>query len=67
MRNDRFIGIPVVSQLFAGINNTEDLPEKYIDELEAFFRNYIEQGGKQFKSLGRMSAGEAYELIQKGK
>jgi inorganic pyrophosphatase len=66
LRNDRFIGIPVVSQLFAEINSTEDLPKKIIDQLEAFFKNYNELSGKQFKSLGNMSPEEAYELIQKG-
>jgi inorganic pyrophosphatase len=66
LRNDRFIGIPVVSQLFADINSTDDLPKKIMDQLEAFFKNYNELSGKQFKSLGRMSSEEAYELIKKG-
>ena len=33
LRNDRFIGIPAVSALFAEINSTEDLPKKIIDQL----------------------------------
>ena len=66
LRNDRFIGIPVVSALFAEINSTEDLPKKIIDQLEAFFKNYNELSGKEFKSLGSMSPDEAYALIKKG-
>jgi inorganic pyrophosphatase len=65
-RNDRFIGVPVVSQLFADINSTEDFPKKIMEQLEAFFKNYNELSGKQFKSLGSMSPEEAYELIKKG-
>src|SRR3954467_1238105 len=33
VRNDRFIGIPAVSQLFAEINSTEELPNAIIDQL----------------------------------
>jgi inorganic pyrophosphatase len=67
VRNDRFIGIPIVSQLFAEINSTEDFPKKIMDQLEHFFKNYNEQSGKVFKPLGRMSPREAYELIQQGR
>jgi inorganic pyrophosphatase len=66
VRNDRFIGIPVVSQLFADVKSTEDFPKEIIDQLEAFFKNYNELSGKQFKSLGRMSPEEAYTSIKKG-
>ncbi len=66
-RNDRFIGIPVVSQLFSEIGSTEDLPQKIMEQLEAFFKNYNEQSGKQFKAIGNVSPAEAYELIQKGR
>jgi inorganic pyrophosphatase len=65
-RNDRFIGVPEVSQLFADINSTEDFPKEITDQLEAFFKNYNELSGKKFKSLGSMSPKEAYELIKKG-
>src|SRR5690242_6384571 len=67
LRNDRFIGVPVVSQLFADVNSTEDFPKKIMDQLEQFFKNYNEQSGKQFNALGRMSVEEAHALIQKGR
>jgi inorganic pyrophosphatase len=66
LRNDRFIGIPEVSQLFADINSTEDFPKKIMDQLEAFFKNYNELSDKQFTPLGRMTPEEGYALIQKG-
>jgi inorganic pyrophosphatase len=40
VRNDRFIGIPDVSQLYSNIHTLEELPQVLIDQLEAFFKNY---------------------------
>lgn len=63
MRNDRFIGIPDVSQLFAGIKTLEQLPEGIVNQLEAFFKNYNEQAGKQFRVTERLSAKQAGQLL----
>ena len=63
MRNDRFIGIPDVSQLFAGIQTLEQLPEAIVNQLEAFFKNYNEQAGKQFRVIERLSAKQAGRLL----
>lgn len=64
-RNDRFIGVPAVSQLYANIKDITQLPTAYLDQLEAFFKNYCEQSGKQFTVLGRMGPEDGYSLIQK--
>jgi inorganic pyrophosphatase len=63
MRNDRLIGIPEVSNLFADIKTLADLPAKTIDELEAFFENYNEQAGKEFKVTARLTARQAGKLL----
>jgi len=63
MRNDRFIGIPVVSQLFPDINELAGLPESILNQLEHFFKNYNEQAGKQFKVTARLSASQAVEFL----
>jgi inorganic pyrophosphatase len=63
MRNDRFIGIPAVSQLFPDINELKELPESVINQLEHFFRNYNEQAGKEFKVIARLTATEAAKLL----
>jgi inorganic pyrophosphatase len=63
MRNDRFIGIPVVSQLFPDLNELKELPESVINQLEHFFRNYNEQAGKEFKVIARLTATEAAKLL----
>src|ERR1700712_3524423 len=63
MRNDRFIGIPDVSQLFASIQTLEQLPQGIVNQLEAFFKNYNEQAGKQFRVTERLSAEQAGQLL----
>jgi inorganic pyrophosphatase len=64
MRNDRFIGIPVVSQIFPNIKDLHQLPDNILNQLEHFFRNYNEQAGKQFRVIARLSAAEAANLIR---
>jgi inorganic pyrophosphatase len=64
MRNDRFLGIPQVSQLFSKVNSLKDLPENILRQLEVFFKNYNEQADKRFKVLKRLPAGPAGKLIK---
>jgi inorganic pyrophosphatase len=63
VRNDRFIGIPEVSQLFSEIKTLEELPLAITSQLEAFFKNYNEQAGKKFKVTARLSARQAAKLL----
>lgn len=63
MRNDRYIGVPGVSQLFSKVQTLADLPEAILDQLEHFFRNYNEQAGKKFKVTGRLTAAAAAKMI----
>jgi inorganic pyrophosphatase len=63
MRNDRFLGVPVVSQLFPEVHELEQLPESIVNQLEYFFKNYNEQAGKRFRVISRLSAREAIKLI----
>jgi inorganic pyrophosphatase len=63
MRNDRFIGVPLVAQLFSEIRTLEELPEAVVNQLEAFFKNYNEQAGKIFKVTKRLNAERAQNLL----
>jgi inorganic pyrophosphatase len=63
MRNDRFVAIPVVSQLFPEVNELAQLPQSILNQLEHFFKNYNEQAGKEFRVTRRLSAAEALPLI----
>lgn len=66
MRNDRFVGIPDVSQLFSEVNTLAELPEAVLNQLEHFFKNYNEQAGKEFKVTARLDAKQALKLIEHG-
>lgn len=63
VRNDRFIGVPTVAQLFSEVRTLVQLPEAVLNQLEAFFRNYNEQAGKQFKVVARLDAAQAGKLL----
>jgi inorganic pyrophosphatase len=63
-RNDRFLGVPEVSQLFTNVNTLKHLPASIIGQLETFFKNYNEQAGKKFKVLERLEAKEAGLLVK---
>ncbi|TWR25918.1 inorganic diphosphatase [Mucilaginibacter pallidiroseus] len=65
MRNDRFFGVPVVSHLFAQVNEIADLPAAIMEEIEAFFGNYNKLAGKEFKVIGHATAKDAVEMINK--
>ncbi|WP_377139493.1 inorganic diphosphatase [Mucilaginibacter lutimaris] len=64
MRNDRYLAVPIVSQLFSDVNTMLHLPEDIINQLENFFKNYNEQAGKKFEVLERVEAEEAYRMIK---
>jgi inorganic pyrophosphatase len=63
MRNDRFIGVPGVSQQYADIRSLKQLPEAIINQLEAFFKNYNEQAGKVFRVTARLEAEGAAAIL----
>jgi inorganic pyrophosphatase len=67
MRNDRYLGIPVVSQLYSEIEELKQLPEAMLNQLEAFFQNYNEQAGKKFRVIKRLNAKKAYTIMEKAR
>lgn len=64
MRNDRFIGIPGVSQLFSEVITLKELPEAILNQRESFFKNYNEQAGKKFKVTARLDAAQALNSLK---
>lgn len=64
VRNDRFIAVPVASQMFADIKSIKDLPKDIINQLQTFFINYNELAEKKFKPLKNINANDAYKLIK---
>ncbi len=67
VRNDRFIGIPEASQMFADIQEIKELPADIINQTQTFFINYNEIEGKKFKPLKKINATQALKLITKNK
>jgi inorganic pyrophosphatase len=67
VRNDRYLGIPVVSQLYSEIKELAQLPEAVLNELEEFFKNYNKQAGKKFRVIERLDAKKAYLIMEKAR
>jgi inorganic pyrophosphatase len=67
MRNDRYLGVPEVSQLYSEVAELGQLPEVILNQLEAFFQNYNEQAGKKFKVIERQDAKKAYQVITRAR
>jgi inorganic pyrophosphatase len=49
MCNDRFLGIPAVSQLFPNINDLAELPENIINQLEHFLEIIMNRPAKNLR------------------
>ncbi|GGH01919.1 inorganic diphosphatase [Mucilaginibacter phyllosphaerae] len=65
MRNDRYLAVPEVSELFKEVRSLLQLPGDIVDQLESFFKNYNELAGKKFEVIERVEAKEAYLMIKK--
>ena len=63
MRNDRFIGVPIESELFKDVYSIDQVPQAVITQLEDFFKNYNKASGKCFEVLERIYSEEAIKLI----
>jgi len=51
--------------MYANIRKLEDLPGKWLEELQVFFVNYHNLEGKKYELLGCKGADVAYTLIKK--
>jgi inorganic pyrophosphatase len=64
VRNDRYLAVPAVSQLYSEIKSMDLIPQQMIKELEHFFISYNEIAGKVFKPLGYLGIEEAFKEIE---
>jgi inorganic pyrophosphatase len=64
IRNDRFLAIPEVSELFANVKSIEDLPKDIISQIEDFFINYNKISNKKFKPIKTIKGSKALKLIK---
>ena len=65
-RNDRIIGVPVMTKEKDEEVALEDFSKHKINELENFFIYYNKMEKKEFKPLGILSAGETWQIIKEG-
>jgi inorganic pyrophosphatase len=65
IRNDRLVAVADANHMYANIRRLEDLPPKWIKELQVFFVNYHNLEGKKYKLLGCKGAEAAATLIKK--
>ena len=67
IRNDRLVAVADANHMYANIRRLDDLPKKWIKEVEIFFVNYHNMEGKRYKLLGCKGQAQAMRLIQQAK
>ncbi len=67
MRNDRYIAIPEVSEMYKTITKINQLPHDIVEELQRFFINYNSQAGKKFQPIELTETRKALDAIAKAK
>src|ERR1700723_824809 len=65
IRNDRLVAVADANHMYANVRKLNDLPKKFLRELEDFFVNYHKLEGKGHKLLGGKGIAEAQTLIKK--
>jgi inorganic pyrophosphatase len=65
-RNDRIIAVEEENHSYAHVKHIQDLGKEFVTELEAFFVNYHQLSGKEYRILDVRGRGEAKERIKKG-
>lgn len=64
IRNDRLVAVADANHMYADIKTLDDLPKKFVKELEQFFVNYHNLEGKEYKLLGCRSGRTAQRLVE---
>ena len=65
IRNDRLLAVAEMNHEYAYLKKLDDLPKKFLRELEEFFVNYHRLEGKRYKLLGCKKVDAAMRMIQK--
>ena len=67
IKNDRLIGVATHAQLHGNVKNLKELNPRLLDEMEAFFTQYNQLQGKQFRAKDRSGPKRAKKLIENGR
>jgi len=65
-RNDRVVARLVESRLFAKVEHIEELGERFVEELSAFFSTYKRLRGQKYKVIAVGGPDRAADLIEEG-
>jgi inorganic pyrophosphatase len=65
IRNDRLLAVAEMNHEYAYLKKLDDLPKKFLRELEEFFVNYHRLEGKRYKLLGCKKVDAAMRMIHK--
>ena len=66
VENDRLLAIATHAHAHSYIKHISGLPPQFLDEIEAFFRNYNAQNGKEFAVRERSGPKKASKLVRVG-
>ena len=64
VRNDRVVVVPVQSQRGASWRSLADLGQDTVDEIAAFFEDYVNREGRTFRLLGTVEDKAAKRLVK---
>jgi inorganic pyrophosphatase len=67
IRNDRLVAVAEANHMYANIRKLQDLPAKWLKELQDFFVNYHNLEGKKYRLLGCKGADAASRLIKEAR
>jgi inorganic pyrophosphatase len=66
LRNDRLVAVATGARLHGNADSLKDLNPRILDEVEAFFCQYNQLHGKEFKPLRRCGPKAALKLVREG-
>jgi inorganic pyrophosphatase len=67
IRNDRLVAVSDATHEYANVRKLNDLPKRWIRELETFFVNYHDLEGKKYRLLGCKGLGVGMRLIRQNR
>src|ERR1700761_3130718 len=67
IRNDRLVAVAEANHMYANVRKLNDLPSKWIQELQDFFVNYHKLEGKEYRLLGCKGEAAALRLVKEAR
>jgi inorganic pyrophosphatase len=64
VRNDRLVAVDAGNERYADIRRVSDLSDQFLKELEAFFVNYHELAGEEYRILKAVGPNKAWKIAR---